>query len=170
MFQSAGKRWHWPPRSTGKPTHTDRYLNLRSNHPLHVKRGLIQSLHNRASTICQEQQDLWNEIIGLRQDLQLSGYRQGFINSIINSRGSSHLNKEQKPLGSVYIPHVKGVSEKFKHVGNHYNIRTIFKTKHTLRSWLKKPGRKEMGNRWHSASVAFPVNVTEAMLAKQADL
>jgi hypothetical protein len=37
----------------------------------------------------------------------------------------------------VYIPYVKGVSEKFKCIGNH-NIRTIFKTKHTLRSSLLK--------------------------------
>jgi hypothetical protein len=36
-----------------EPTHTGRYRNFRSNHPPHVKRGLIQSLHNRASIICQ---------------------------------------------------------------------------------------------------------------------
>jgi hypothetical protein len=41
-----------------KPTHTGQYLSFNSNHPPHVKRGLIQSLHNRASTICQEQQAL----------------------------------------------------------------------------------------------------------------
>jgi hypothetical protein len=29
----------------GKPTHTGRYLNINSNHPPHVKRGLIQSLY-----------------------------------------------------------------------------------------------------------------------------
>jgi hypothetical protein len=34
-----------------KPTHTGQYLNFNSNHPLNVKRGLIQSLHNRATTI-----------------------------------------------------------------------------------------------------------------------
>jgi hypothetical protein len=33
----------------------------------------------------------------------------------------------------VYIPYLKGVWEKFKHIGNHYNIRKIFKTKQTLR-------------------------------------
>jgi hypothetical protein len=54
-----------------KPIHTARYLNLRSNHPSHVERSLIQSLHNRASTICQEQ-DLCNEISSLRHDLRLS--------------------------------------------------------------------------------------------------
>jgi hypothetical protein len=32
-----------------KPTHTGRYLNFRSNHLPHVKRGLIQSLHSRVS-------------------------------------------------------------------------------------------------------------------------
>jgi hypothetical protein len=36
--------------------------------------------------------------------------------------------KEEKPLASVYIPYVKGVSEKFKRKANQYNIKTIFKT------------------------------------------
>jgi hypothetical protein len=78
----------------------------------------------------------WN--LHLLQSLsKLNVYPQGFIDSVINSKGSSHLNKEQKPLGSVYIPYVKGVSEKFKCIGNR-DIRTIFKTKHTLRSSLTK--------------------------------
>jgi hypothetical protein len=38
----------------------------------------------------------------------------------------------------VFIPYVKGVSEKVKRIGNRYNIRTIFKTKHKLRSLLMK--------------------------------
>jgi hypothetical protein len=36
---------------------------------------------------------------------------KGFIDSVINCKGSSHLNKEEKPLDSVYIPCVKGISE-----------------------------------------------------------
>jgi hypothetical protein len=84
--------------------------------------------------MCQEQQELFNEISSLRRDLQLSSYPEGFFDSIINSKGSSRLNKEQKPRGSVYISYVKGVSEKFKRIANRYNIRAISKTKHTLRS------------------------------------
>jgi hypothetical protein len=38
----------------------------------------------------------------------------------------------------VHIPYVKGGSEKFKRMGNSYNIGTIFKIKHTLRSSLMK--------------------------------
>jgi hypothetical protein len=33
---------------------------------------------------------------------------------------------------------VKDVSEKFKHIGNRYNIWTIFKTENTLRSSVMK--------------------------------
>jgi hypothetical protein len=91
-----------------KPTPTGRYLNFSSKHPPHVKRRLIQSLHSRASTICQERQDLVKEISSLRSDLQLNGYPQGFIDS-----------------------------EKFRRIGNRY-IRTIFRTRHSLRSSLMK--------------------------------
>jgi hypothetical protein len=119
----------------GKPIHNSQYLSFKSNHPPHVKRVFIQNLHNRASTICRERQDLSNEISSLTRDLQLNCYPQDFIDSVINSKGSSRPNKEEKPVGSVYIPHVKGVSEMFKHIANRYNnIRTIFKTKHTLKS------------------------------------
>jgi hypothetical protein len=45
-----------------KPTHNAPYLNFKSNHPPHVKRHLILTLHNRASIIYQEQQNLFNEI------------------------------------------------------------------------------------------------------------
>jgi hypothetical protein len=97
-----------------KATHTGRYLDFSSNHPPHIKRGLIQSLYKRTSVICQEHQDLCDEICGLKLDLQLNGYPRGFIDSVINSKGSSRLNKEEKPLCCVYIPYVKGVSEKIQ--------------------------------------------------------
>jgi hypothetical protein len=77
--------------------------------------------------------------------------------------------KEQKPLDSVCIPYVKGVSEKFKRIGNPYNIRTIFKTEHTLRSSLTKTRPERDPQQRHSASTAFLVNVAEATLAKQPD-
>jgi hypothetical protein len=57
-----------------KPTHTGRYFNLNSNYLPHVKRDLIQSLHKRASTICQESYELHNKISSLRHDLQPNGY------------------------------------------------------------------------------------------------
>jgi hypothetical protein len=44
----------------------------------------------------------------------------------------------EKPLSSVYIPSVRGVSEKFSCIGNQYNNGTIFKTKYILMSSFTK--------------------------------
>jgi hypothetical protein len=41
-------------------------------------------------------------------------------------------------MSSVYIPYVKGVSEKSKRIRNRLHIRMIFKPKHTLKSSLTK--------------------------------
>jgi hypothetical protein len=88
----------------------------------------------------------------------------------------------------VYVPYVKGVSEKFKRLGNRYNIRTIFRTEHALKGSLMgtRPERhreqtaqcvysiayeccrnyrqtsSRVAVQSHSVSVAFPVNVAEA--------
>ena len=35
-----------------KPTHTDRYLDWNSNHPISVKRSVIQALTHRAKMVC----------------------------------------------------------------------------------------------------------------------
>jgi hypothetical protein len=113
-----------------KPTHTGRYFNFKSDHPPLVKIGLVQSRHNTASVICQIGQDLFNWIDNLKRDFQLNGYPKPFIDSVINSKGSSHPEKEGEPLGSVYTPYVKDVSRKFRRTGNRYNIRTIFQYIH----------------------------------------
>lgn len=56
-------------------------------------------------------------------------YPQDFLHSTINSKGSSHPSKAENRLGSLYITHVKCVSQKFKNIGNRYNIK-IFRAKH----------------------------------------
>jgi hypothetical protein len=42
--------------------------------------------------------------------------------------------------GTVSIPHDTGISEKFRGIGNRFNLRTIFVTNHTLRGTLMKTG------------------------------
>jgi hypothetical protein len=37
--------------------------------------------------------------------------------------------------------YVKGISEKFRRIGNRFHVKTIFNTKHTLRGTLIKIGR-----------------------------
>jgi hypothetical protein len=55
------------------------------------------------------------------------------IDSVLyGSTESSHPKHETKPLGTVFIPCVKDISENCKRIENRYNIRTVFKTKHAL--------------------------------------
>ena len=37
--------------SLGAQTHTDKYLNFDSHHPVHVKKGVVKCLYNRAKKI-----------------------------------------------------------------------------------------------------------------------
>jgi hypothetical protein len=60
------------------------------------------------------------------------------------------------PAGLVFTPYVKGTSEKFRCIQNCYNIETIFKTRHTLRSLLTEQDLKEDHNRWSTVSTVFP--------------
>jgi hypothetical protein len=69
----------------------------------------------------------------------LNEYPQEFVDSVMKPSRISH------PSDTVYqdtviIPYVKGVSEKFRCIGNCLNIRTIFKIELTLCGTLKKTG------------------------------
>jgi hypothetical protein len=44
-----------------KPTHTGRYLHFKSNHPHHIKRGVVHSLVNRVKVICKNQKEIKNK-------------------------------------------------------------------------------------------------------------
>jgi hypothetical protein len=58
--------------------------------------------------------------------------------TVMNSKVRSCPSREVKPLGSVNIPYMKGVYDKFICLGNLYDIRMIFKTKHIISSSLTK--------------------------------
>ena len=44
-----------------KSTHTDRYLNFRSHHPMHVKRGVVKCLFDRAGRLITRDEDMEQE-------------------------------------------------------------------------------------------------------------
>jgi hypothetical protein len=102
---------------------------FQSNHPLPVKRGIVQSSCNRALTNCQEQRDFVTEVQNVKHDLWKNGYPKYFVDTTINKFGKKNYPSTQsKEACTVVIPYVKGISDKFKRIGNKYNIKTIFKT------------------------------------------
>jgi hypothetical protein len=61
------------------------YFNFHSNHPPHVKRGIIRSLHNRANIVYREGQDLAHEVnkLNMTSNLMVSPLISSIQSSII---------------------------------------------------------------------------------------
>jgi hypothetical protein len=93
-----------------------------------------------AKVICQDQKDCNKEIEGIRHDLILNEYPQVFDDSIMKPGRTNRLPSDEIYHGMVIFPYVMGISEKFRRTGNRFNVRTILKTKHTLRGTLMKIG------------------------------
>ena len=96
-----------------KPTHTDRYLNFRSHHPIHVRRGLVRCLYDRARKVTTSPDSLRREEKHLESVLKWNGYPVPFIrnSSIPQSRspavGSQREQPEERPpLVMLYIYHM----------------------------------------------------------------
>jgi hypothetical protein len=94
--------------------------------------GLI----NRAKVICQNQKYFNRKIKIMNNDVTINGNSQCFKDSVMKSRKNNNPSTDKVAHSTVVIPYVRGISEKFLRTGNRYNIRTIFKTKHTLRGTL----------------------------------
>jgi hypothetical protein len=88
-----------------KPTHTGHYLHLKSNHPHHMKRGVIHSLISQAMVTYQDE-DFNNKIKNIRYDLMLNEYPQEFACSIMKPSRSNCPSSDTIYQGTVTIPHV----------------------------------------------------------------
>jgi hypothetical protein len=108
--------------------HTGRYLRFKSNHPHYVKRGVVQSLGNRAKG---------ENIV---HDLVLNEYPKEFVDSVLKLSARKRPSSDTVYQATVDIPCVKGTSEKFRRIGNRFNLGTVFKTKYTRRMTLMKTG------------------------------
>ena len=60
-----------------KPTHTDRYLDFNSSHPISAKRAMVRALMNRAENVCSDPEILAEEIEHLSKVLCYNNYPQG---------------------------------------------------------------------------------------------
>ena len=95
-----------------KPTHTNLYLNLDSNHHLEYKRSVVRTLFHRARTVITEDQDKETEMKHLRTVLQNNDFKSWIFKTPL---GTTHKPKGTANKGSssysINLPYVQGVSE-----------------------------------------------------------
>ena len=116
-----------------KRTHTDRYLQFESHHPLHVKRGVVRCLFDRAIGIARGDETK-KEKQHLCDVLTINGYPQSFIR--VSSQSRSLTENRELPKAVITIPYVAGLSEDIRRICWRFGVKTVFRTKHTLRTSL----------------------------------
>jgi hypothetical protein len=98
-----------------KPTHTDRYLQFDSCHPIQHKAAVVDTLVHRALTI--PSSDLLRdcELSHVRRSLVSNGYPARFVSSrvtIVKNRISkSQFSDVRDAVGKVFLPYLPGISE-----------------------------------------------------------
>ena len=117
-----------------KPTHTGRYLDFNSNHPLAHKRSVVRSLMDRAVLFSSKNDAKNVEINRIRSTLSLNNYP----NYLLNNSNSRNRNMLNTPLNTyskrVVLPYVKGCSERLSRVLRKYDVGVSFKPINKLHS------------------------------------
>ena len=127
-----------------KPTHTDLYLNFRSNHHPKTKYGVVKCLSTRALRICGDSTKINSESHKLYNIFLSLGYPHRKISNLLNNRDNTKrietaedvAKEDKKPLVLPYIPKL---SEKILTSCKHLeDVRITFSSKNTLRSSLSR--------------------------------
>ena len=86
-----------------KPTHTDQYLNWKSNHHISQKANIIKTFEHRINTIITEEEDKPPELKHVKTALKKCGHP----NWTLNKKPKPPAEK-MEPLKKVSIPYIQG--------------------------------------------------------------
>ena len=121
-----------------KPTHTDQYLHLDSNHFITAKDSVYNTLACRAKVVSSNQPSLTKELVHIRMALQCCHFPTWALNKLqqdfecrhynnnepsstdsqnINNNNNGPSNNNNKTI-SMVVPYIQGLVEKFKRTCN----------------------------------------------------
>ena len=126
-----------------KPTHTGRYLDYNSNHPISAKLSVIHTVIHRAKQVCSTPEFLAKEMDHFPKVLQDNCYPAQFFQQ---GKPQQKTNKKPNPSTEKYIegarvviPYIKGLSGQYRHTIAKYGVRVFFKGTSTIKSLLMHP-------------------------------
>ena len=128
-----------------KPTHTDLYLSWDSNHNIAAKYSVINTLTQRAHTICSTPELAEKELQHLKQVLGLCKY-VGYQEDL-----QKHQQKEKKQTPRtkypakchIVVPYTEGIGESLKKICKKHGVDMHFKGGQTLKNILVSPEDKD---------------------------
>ena len=113
-----------------KPTHMDRYLDLKSNHPILAKKAVVRALMDRAENVCSDPVILAKEVKHLSKVLCYNNYPQWIIDKWVKSDKSHPLihpknGHEIKKHFYISVPYFPRLSESYKESSNKWPYRFV---------------------------------------------
>ena len=117
-----------------KATHTDQYLDFRSNHHIKQKTGIISTFEHRIKELVTTDEDKKIELTHVKKALK----RCGHPNWSLNRKKKNKQDKGEKVerRGKVVLPYVKKVSENIAKILKRHDIEAIHKPSATLKNLL----------------------------------
>nr|XP_039254369.1 uncharacterized protein LOC120331363 [Styela clava] len=134
-----------------KKTHTNRYLNFNSNHPVGHKRSVISSLINRAKSLISDERKQKLEINFIKKTLRQNGYPKKMFS---NQNNRQDTKEELKPITST--PYVKGLGEKIRRILEDVRIKVSFKPQNTIGQLLSNVKDRPCPNKKNGVVYAIP--------------
>ena len=130
-----------------KPTHTNRYLDFNSSHPISAKIAVVRGLIDRDENICSDPVILAKEVEHLGKVLHYNNYPQWLIDKQGKSDKSGPLiqpdtGHEIKKQFYISVPYFPGLSESYKWIFKYMAIQVCFKGVNTLKPMLMYPTDK----------------------------
>ena len=124
-----------------KRTHTDKYLDFASHHPLRQKCALARTFLLRAHRLCRSSSDLSAEEQHVTTALERNGYPRPIIQRSRPRLPSCHPPVDcstTDPAATVVIPYIISLSEAVRRILSPLNIRTCFRPNVSLRDILTR--------------------------------
>ena len=130
-----------------KPTHTYRYLDFHSGHPVLAKRAVVRALMDRAENVCSDPDILAKEMEHLNKVFCYKNYPQWIINQqgkldkqdpLIHPETGNEIKKQFY----ISVPYFPWLSESYKKIFKYIPIQVCFKGVNTLKSMLMHPKDK----------------------------
>ena len=112
-----------------KKTHTDRYLDFESHHPLAHKAAVARTLLTQAETICMDFPDKAREKERVTQVLRMNGYPRELVTKNWKPTVRPHRPEvSDTPKAKVILPYVRHLSETMRRILTSLGVYTCTRT------------------------------------------
>ena len=146
-----------------KATHTDQYLDFRSNHHIKQKIGIIDTFQHRIRELVTTEEDKKIELNHVKKALKRCGHPNWSLNKK-KRKGDKGERIERR--GKVVLPYVRKVSENIAKILKRHNIETIHKPSATLKNLLCNKMKDKVENLDKTGAVYYNECVKEECLKR----